>query len=538
MGTDQKGSDQKDTFYLPAKRSSDARIEDSAKRLAGNKVLSSMLETMPGGAMVLDPNRQIVASNRVLRDFLELDKAEDALGSRPGELLGCRLPETSLGGCGTSEECRYCGLVNTVVTAAKSGETKQGECRIALKNGDALDLAVGATPEEIEGESYVFVGIHGISGQKRQQVLEKTFVHDLMNTAGGIQGILHLLVEELADVDDSGLTVKSHRLAKNLIDEIQTHRQLVAAEKGDLLLQLSEIDIRSQLEETVALYSSHDVAIGRTLTLLGSCNTSIDSDASIFRRVVGNMVKNALEATPEGGEVTVEAVEEDTCIAFHVHNPAAMPPHVKAQIFQRSFSTKGTGRGIGTYSIKLLTERYLGGTVSFVSEEGEGTTFSFRLPKREGRFRAKETMASRTAPPSTVAKDNPATVPEEKLPHLRILVAEDNRTNQLITRSLLEKLGWEVEMVADGEASLEKLRTESFDVILMDIMMPRMDGLEATRAIRSLKSEKHEIPIVALTGGTSEAEKNACIEAGMDNILGKPFSREGLRDAILKALKR
>ncbi|CAG0934623.1 partial Sensor protein DivL, partial [Rhodocyclaceae bacterium] len=103
----------------------------------------------------------------------------------------------------------------------------------------------------------------------------------------------------------------------------------------------------------------------------------------ILRRILGNLVKNALEATPRGGTVTLSCTDDGGRVIFGVTNPGVMPEEVQLQIFQRSFSTKaGTGRGIGTYSVKLFGERYLKGKVAFTSREPEGTTFTLSIPKR------------------------------------------------------------------------------------------------------------------------------------------------------------
>ena len=101
----------------------------------------------------------------------------------------------------------------------------------------------------------------------------------------------------------------------------------------------------------------------------------------LLRRVLGNMLKNALEATPPGKAVSLSCSSDQGTVTFSVHNPKPMPRDVQLQIFQRSFSTKGSGRGIGTYSMKLFTERYLGGTVHFTVSEEEGTTFRVSLPR-------------------------------------------------------------------------------------------------------------------------------------------------------------
>ena len=213
-----------------------------------------------------------------------------------------------------------------------------------------------------------------------------------------------------------------------------------------------------------------------------------------------------------------------------------MPRSIQLQVFQRSFSTKGAGRGIGTYSIKLLTERYLGGKVSFVSEDGIGTRFSCHLPKQ--RCAVVSMNAAQAPAVEQPSRLSPVANDESTLPKLRILVAEDGRANQIIARKLLGMIGWEVEIVSNGQEALERVQAEPFDVVLMDIQMPKMDGLEATKAIRSLKSELRSLPIVALTGGTSAAEKRACLDAGMDDVLHKPFVQDDIRDTILKVAKR
>ena len=105
-----------------------------------------------------------------------------------------------------------------------------------------------------------------------------------------------------------------------------------------------------------------------------------ETDAALLSRVLINMVKNALEATPKGGTVTLGCRTDGPDIRFEVHNPTAIPRDIAMQIFQRSFSTKSAGRGLGTYSMKLIGERFLGGRVGFTTSEAEGTTFHAIFP--------------------------------------------------------------------------------------------------------------------------------------------------------------
>jgi signal transduction histidine kinase len=137
------------------------------------------------------------------------------------------------------------------------------------------------------------------------------------------------------------------------------------------------------LRTVCELYAHHPVSRGREVVakeINGPCELA--SDKLLLQRVLGNLVKNALEASLEGEQVQLSFECRDTSAVFRVHNRAAMPESVRMQVFRRSFSTKSpVGRGIGTYSAKLITERYLGGSLSFTSSEQKGTTFTVTLPR-------------------------------------------------------------------------------------------------------------------------------------------------------------
>ena len=139
------------------------------------------------------------------------------------------------------------------------------------------------------------------------------------------------------------------------------------------------------LESVVELYRHHTVARGRTIEASAAQAGELETDPVLLRRVIGNLVKNALEAIPEGATVTVEGELQDGQAVFRVRNPGVIPEAVQKQIFQRSFSTKGTpGRGIGTHSVRLLTENCLGGKVWFDSRAPEGTVFTVVIPAGDG----------------------------------------------------------------------------------------------------------------------------------------------------------
>jgi len=283
-------------------------------------------------------------------------------------------------GCGTSEFCRDCGAVHAIL-AGLEGKPDVQECHITLdESGDALDLRVWTTPLKVDGEQFTFFTLADIGHEKRRRVLERIFFHDILNTAGGLKGFVELLQESDPDELDE-LTEIVHRLSRELIEEIQGQKTLSTAESGDLSAEPTSLRSVEMLQDVVDLYRNHEVAEERHLRLDANAhNIPFVSDPSLLRRVIGNLVKNGLEACLPGSTVTLGCAQREGRVEFWVHNPGVIPHSVQLKIFQRSFSTKGAGRGLGTYSIRLLTERYLKGKVSFTTSSEKGTTFTASYP--------------------------------------------------------------------------------------------------------------------------------------------------------------
>ncbi len=172
-------------------------------------------------------------------------------------------------------------------------------------------------------------------------------------------------------------------LSVRMVDEINAHRLLLSAESGELELQPRDVGSLRIVREVVETYDRQESLDGRRIEIFTeSDDVGIRTDPTLLSRVVGNMTKNALEASVPGETVSIGCRDEGDQVAFWVHNGTYMPENVRLQIFNRSFSTKGSGRGLGTYSMKFLTERYLGGRISFTSTESGGTVFTARVPRR------------------------------------------------------------------------------------------------------------------------------------------------------------
>ena len=349
-----------------------------------DRLLPAILDALTDFALVLNQDRQILAANRALLDAFGIEDGEALLGKRPGELLQCLFIADGPDGCGTGVHCTVCGAFKTVLESQDLQATSTSESRVTLHDGTAMDLQITCTPLALGEVNLTLCILKDISAEKRRNVLEKVFFHDVMNTIGSIRYIASMRKDPdiIKPEKEQYYNHLMLDLAEKLIDEIFHQRKLLAAEQGEFKPTLGIVSIPELMQGVLEFYLSNDISQGRYLVLGEVAECRILSDDALLRRILGNLVKNALEATEREGTVTMQCHDSGDTVTFVVHNDGTIPADVQLQLFQRSFSTKdGDGRGIGTYSIKLFGEKYLKGTVSFVSREPEGTSFYLTLPK-------------------------------------------------------------------------------------------------------------------------------------------------------------
>lgn len=369
------------TEFAPAKRASDLSTSTQNQMFNRVEVLNKLLNVTSSMVAILNKERQIVYANKLFFKNLGAANLNTLIGKRPGEAVFCRHAINSTGGCGTTKFCTVCGAVNAILEA-QEGVVSEKECRIMTHDQHALDLKVTATPYEWEGEEYTIFAIQDISNEKRKQTLERAFFHDILNSAGGISGLTSVLEMSDDPKEMAEMAKIINRGANNLIEEIKSQRLLTAAESGSLVLSCKKLETVDFLKEMAELYSRHEVMAGKYLHIDSKAeNIEFVTDVSLLRRVIGNMIKNALEATLPGSAVTLLCKEMDDKVEFSVHNTSYISKEVQLQLFNRSFSTKGVGRGIGTYSMKLFGEKFLKGEVSFESVRDGGTTFYLKIPR-------------------------------------------------------------------------------------------------------------------------------------------------------------
>ena len=372
------------TFYAPPERKGKNEIEEEKHFVEDYGYLKDVFNAMPDVAVVLNDKRQIIYANEGLLSILPYKDYHEVIGSRPGEAIDCIHSNLSEGGCGTTEACRFCGAVNAILQSNRENKRVSMECRIVSfieEEEVSFDYKVTASPVKIRNKKFTIMFMQDISAEKRKMALERIFFHDILNTAGGIMGFTGFLQQ----VDEPG-TMKEYvkvvdQLSHDLIDEIQAQRALVLAENDDLKVNIVNVEATKILEEVKNTVSYHVIAEGKDIVISstrGKCD--FRSDSTLVKRILINMLKNALEASEEKGQVLTGFYNEGSELTFYVHNDHYMTNEVQLQVFKRSFSTKGKDRGLGTYSIKLLAEKYLKGRVWFETDEKKGTTFFVQVP--------------------------------------------------------------------------------------------------------------------------------------------------------------
>jgi len=334
-------------------------------------------------ALILTAQRETVFANRALLDTLGLANAESLLASRPGELLECIHSRAHAEGCGAAVGCRHCQASQVISDCLHTGQRVMREVRVSARVAGRLvayDLKVTATPLALAGHELVMVFLEDIGVQKRREHLESIFIHDLLNTVGGLQLLAERLQSDPAQVHPAELA----RQVQLLTDEIRAQQVLLETERGNQERNTLCVPGRELIEDTLAGLAAWSARRGVSIAVdLPATPVYLATDPMVARRVLLNAVKNAAEASNAGETVKVGLRDGQPNVTITIWNAGVMAESSRHQVFQRAFSTKGPGRGLGTYGMRLLMENYLGGTVTFTSDASAGTTFTLEFPSMQ-----------------------------------------------------------------------------------------------------------------------------------------------------------
>jgi len=373
-----------ETHFASPERLERGVIKEQYEKVLSLEHTKEILNSFPNIVLVLNKQRQVVFANDTFVKILGVKEFEEALGQRPGELLGCVNSAILQGGCGTSKNCRYCGAVLTILKSQETGEEQESEARLTTRKENKivpLDFHVIAKPLIIDEDQFTVVIMSDISTMKRKEYLERTFMHDMINTTWSLTGRIEFFPRDgLNEIQDEYFNRIKIEINK-LLDDIQAQRDLLKLDQRELVTDFSEVDSLELVQMIIHTLSTDKTAKNKKIKIAkDSVSINLKTDERLLRRSLINLLKNALEASTIDEEIIIGCKQVINDVVFWVHNKAVLSEEVKSQIFQRFFSTKGLGRGLGTYGVRILVEEHLNGQVNFESSKKVGTIFRIILP--------------------------------------------------------------------------------------------------------------------------------------------------------------
>ncbi len=532
-----KGIELDGQFYLYAtSRDISNSKEEVLLNRKNNAKLNSIFKTIPDAFFVIDHRGIIETVNK---------KATEMFGYNENELIGKNIsmivpPEHSKGHDNYIKRYLDSGVARII------GKSRELE---AIDNkGKRIPISINLGEVKTD-DGILFIGIirditeikenqlnleqsrnEALAAEKAKSLFLTNMSHEIRTPMNGILGMVSLLHDTDLDKNQKEMVSIVNSCGDSLLTIINDILDVSKIESGKLLIENSHFDLLKAIDEVIYLISNMVSERGITIQTKISPEVPIYlfSDAVRLRQILTNLLNNAVKFSPNGGEVTLSistlsSIKDKVRLKFEVKdNGIGMSKEEQTRLFkefsqaEEGITRRFGGTGLGLSICLKLTEM-MGGNIRVESKKGKGSNFIFELEFKTGKK------------PSSEKVELDYEFFSNTYPH-KILVVEDNKINQKLASKMFEKLGYDYDLAENGKIAVELASKNSYSLIFMDMQMPIMDGITATKEIL----KEREVTIIAMTANVLQEDKDRCFEVGMKDFITKPIKLSLLAKTIKK----
>lgn len=514
-----------------------ASVEEKTEQLDQSEVLlSSVINSLPFGVFWKDKKLKYLGCNTHFAKDVNLDSQSSVVGKTDYDLATIELAESYRNDDRQVMETGEAKLDIEETFVNEAGERKYIITnKVPLRNKQQEIIGLLGTYADITHLKTMEIDLRNAKEAAEEASEAKsnflaTMSHEIRTPINGVMGLLELVLTTELTEKQREFLLKAEMSAHTLLHVINQILDISKIEAGKMEIEhipFSLVDIVEQIKSQME-YRAADKGLEFKIDLKGKAQSRVVGDPTKLLQILINLCSNAIKFTERGGvKVNIGALPKDDSLQLRISvsdTGIGISQEQQTHLFEsftqadNSITRKFGGTGLGLSIVKQLLELQ-SGTIEVKSEKGKGTTFtcfiSYQL--HDGKELAKADRDS------------------ADLSDVRILLVEDNHINQLIAQEMLVNEGASVTLAENGQESLDWLNKKEFDVVLMDIQMPVMDGTQALKAIRT-QEQFETLPVIAMTANVLSHEVRAYEEMGFTDHLGKPFQREQLLTKIAEVL--
>lgn len=552
--------------------------------------LQAIIDIAPTGMLLLDSDLRVRQINQNLARLVGKDVCS-MVNLRPGDAINCLSALEDSAGCGAGKACKQCPLrmvLNQVLVQGLTIQKQETSLTLLINEHQTpLCLEISAVPIALEGKTLALVVVNNITERKHaeqqlrlakeqaeranremehlnarletaaqqanklaQEAMDAskaksdflaTMSHEIRTPMNAILGFGELLMEETLTQQQSDYVNMICNSGKTLLSLINDVLDMSKIEAGKLSVEIIETPLDVMLEEMESMFRPMAAKKGLELAVL-QCEElpqTIQTDPTRLRQCLINLINNAIKFTEQGhvylnvsrkqknGKMYIQFDVEDTGIGISADKQQSVfEAFVQAE---GSTTRKYGGTGLGLAITRKLST-LLGGDLTVFSQPGVGSIFTLTI---EASGKLSDTPQWNKYDRVEKLHAQPAVKSDTPAVKTTVLLVEDNPVNQQLMKVILSRMGHEVTLAENGQQAVEAAEKTAFDIILMDIQMPVMNGLEATRALRQ---KGIKTPVIAVTANALKGDRDLCIQAGCDDYLSKPVDKDRLEELIARYL--